>query len=50
MKIQIFPALNIKKKSAQLHSQNKEKSLNGEIKSRKSTIFQVDSFKSEMHS
>lgn len=28
MKIQIFPTLNIKKKNAQLYSQNKEKSLN----------------------
>ena len=50
MKIKIFHTLNIKKKSAQLYSQNKEKSLSSEIKSRKSTIFQVDSFKSEMHS
>lgn len=50
MKIQVFPALNIKKKSTQLYSQNKEKSLNSKIKSRKSTIFQVNSFKSEMHS
>ena len=50
MKIQIFPTLNIKKKNAQLCSQNKEKSLNSKIKSRKSTIFQVNSFKSEMHS
>ena len=50
MKIKIFRTLNIKKKNAQLYSQNKEKSLNSEIKSQKSTIFQVDSFKSEMHS
>lgn len=50
MKILIFSTLNIKKKSTQLYSQNKEKSLNSETKSRKNTIFQVDSFKSEMHS
>lgn len=50
MKIQVFPTLNIKKKNTQLYSQNKEKSLNIKIKSRKSTIFQVNSFKSEMRS
>lgn len=50
MKIQVFPTLNIKKKNTQLYSQNKEKSLTIKIKSRKSTIFQVNSFKSEMHS
>lgn len=39
MKIQIFPTLNIKKKNAQLYSQNKGKSLSSEIKKPKKHDF-----------